>query len=89
MLFRSIPPDGIAANVKLIRGNIQNPDIYMLDLSTIHGMKRADLVLQSNDIIYIETRDQPAKRIAETLAPYASILSSFILVYTLGTNLSK
>ena len=81
-----IPKDGIAKKVKLIRGDLQNPDVYLLDLSTLEGMKNADLVVQSNDIIYIETRDRTAQRISEILAPYASILSSIALLITFTTR---
>lgn len=81
-----VPKDGISSKVKLIRGNLQDPDVYLLDLSTMEGVKQADLVLQSNDIIYIETRDQIARRVAELIAPYASLLSSFVLTYTLITR---
>ena len=81
-----IPKDGLASRVKLIRGNLQDPDVYLLDLSTLEGIRQADLVLQSNDIIYIETRDQIAKRVTELIAPYASLISSFVLIYTMVTR---
>ncbi|MFT4680439.1 MAG: polysaccharide export outer membrane protein [Flavobacteriales bacterium] len=84
-----IPLNGIASKVKLVRGNLKNPDVFLLDLSTITGMKRAELVLQSNDIIYIETKPKTAERITQIIAPYASILSSLVLIYTLATQLGK
>lgn len=83
-----VPNDGIASKIKLIRGDLQNPDVYMLDLSTLEGMRQADLVLQSNDIIYIETRVRGAQRVADLIAPYAAIVSSLLLIYTLTQTLS-
>jgi polysaccharide export outer membrane protein len=84
-----IPEDGLANKVKLIRGNLQNPDVFVLNLSTMEGVKDADLVLQANDIIYIETRVRAIERITEIIAPYASLLASFIVTYTLVNNLSN
>jgi polysaccharide biosynthesis/export protein len=84
-----VPMDGIASRVKLVRGNLRNPDVYLLNLSTIEGMRQAELVLQSNDIIYIETKAKTAERIATIIAPYATIISSAVLIYTLATQLGK
>lgn len=43
-----------ADNIRLIRGDLKNPNVIIIDLSTIEGMKRANLLVQPNDIIYIE-----------------------------------
>ena len=69
--------------MKLIRGNLQNPDVYAVDLSTLDGMKGANMVLQANDIIYIETRPELAARVAQIIAPYLSLLTTTVLIYTL------
>ena len=83
-----VPNDGISGKVKLVRGDISKPEVYQLDLSTLQGVKEADLVLQANDIIYIETRPRQIERIAELIAPYASLISSFVISYTLITRLT-
>jgi len=78
-----IAKSGKAYNVKLIRGDLKNPTIYLVDLSTIDGVKQADLVLQANDIIYIEPQLRIGSDvIAETL-PYLSFITTIIVFVTL------
>ncbi|MFQ3575389.1 MAG: polysaccharide biosynthesis/export family protein [Cytophagales bacterium] len=43
-----------ANNIRLIRGDLKNPNVIIIDLSTIEGMQKANLLVQPNDIIYIE-----------------------------------
>ncbi len=75
--------DGKAHKIKLIRGDLHNPQIYLIDLSTIDGMKASNLVLQANDIIYVEPRPKVAQRILENIAPYLTLLSTTLLIYSL------
>lgn len=75
--------DGKAYKIKLIRGDLKNPEVYLIDLSSIKGVKNANLVLQANDIIYIEPRNRISERIVENLTPYLSLVSTLILVYAL------
>jgi len=42
---------GKAFKIKLIRGDLRNPKVMLIDLSTIEGMKKNNLLLQANDII--------------------------------------
>jgi polysaccharide biosynthesis/export protein len=74
-----IAPTGKAYKIKLIRGDYKNPKIYLIDLSTIEGMKQADLQLQANDIIYVE----PTRNIAESLlvkiSPVIGLLTTIVL----------
>jgi len=48
-----------AHNIKIIRGNLRNPEIFNLDLSSMKGISNAELMVQSNDIIYLEERRRP------------------------------
>ena len=75
--------DAKANRVKLIRGNPENPEIYLIDLSTIEGMKRGNIVLQGNDIVYIEPRNDYIINFTNRVAPYLGALSLFILIYGL------
>ncbi len=78
--------DGKASRVKLIRGEPDNPQIYLVDLSTIEGVKNANLVLQANDIIYVEPRERVPQRILENVTPYLSLITTALLVYSLFTR---
>jgi polysaccharide biosynthesis/export protein len=75
--------DGKAHKIKLIRGDLHNPKVYLIDLSSIDGMKSSNLVLQANDIIYVEPRPKVAQRILENIAPYLTLLSTTLLIYGL------
>jgi polysaccharide biosynthesis/export protein len=73
--------DGKAHRVKLIRGTAQNPQIYLIDLSSIEGYKQGNIILQANDIIYIDSRDRVAQKILESITPYLTLLSTALLIY--------
>lgn len=75
--------DGRASRIKLIRGNLNNPQVFLIDLSTIDGVQNADMILQANDIIYVEPRERIPQRIMENIGPYLSLLSSALIVYSL------
>ncbi len=72
--------------IKVIRGDLKNPQISIIDLSSIEGMRNADLIVQSNDIIYIEPRRRPASDVLKELAPVfawaSTILTTIALIRT-------
>lgn len=72
-----------AYRIKLIRGDLSNPKVFLIDISSIEDLKKANLLLQANDIIYVETRTKYASRLVNELSPYLSLLTSILLVYTL------
>ena len=72
--------DGKGYNIKLIRGDLKNPIVYQVDLSTIEGMKQANLTLRANDIIYVEPRLKPITRFLNELNPYITLLSTTLLI---------
>jgi polysaccharide export outer membrane protein len=60
------------SNIRLIRGDLQNPQVLLIDLSTIEGLRKHDLTLQPNDIIYV----QPVRKtFFESIGDLAPILS--------------
>jgi len=75
-----------ASRIKLIRGNFENPDIYLIDLSTIDGIKTANLNLKAGDIIYIDPFINYGNRITNDIASILSLLSSILLVYSVTQN---
>ena len=78
-LAGGIANSGKAYKIKLIRGDLKNPQIYLIDLSTIDGMKQADLVLQSNDIIYVEPTLRIDKEIIGEILPYLTFITTTII----------
>lgn len=73
--------DGKAHKIKLIRGDLKKPQVYQIDLSTIAGMTNANMILQANDIIYVQPRNKVPQKIIENIAPYLTILTSILLIY--------
>jgi polysaccharide export outer membrane protein len=71
---------GKARSIKLMRreGNLRV--VYKIDLSTIEGLKYADLIVQGNDYIYIEPNPELAKGFFRELAPILSIFSSALIL---------
>jgi protein involved in polysaccharide export with SLBB domain len=64
---------GKTSNIRIIRGDLKNPQIEQIDLSTIAGMRRANLQMEPNDIIYIEP---VRRRFLEGLADAGPALSA-------------
>ncbi|HTA62245.1 MAG TPA: polysaccharide export protein EpsE, partial [Bacteroidia bacterium] len=67
---------------KLVRNAKPKPLVYLIDLSTINGLKAGNTVVQANDVIYVEPRPRFISRAIGELAPYLSVFSSLILIYT-------
>jgi protein involved in polysaccharide export with SLBB domain len=70
-----IPDEGKADRIKLIRGDLRNPEVHLIDLSTLKGVQNANLVMQANDIVYVEVRKRYMQRSIEELAPFISLIS--------------
>jgi len=77
-----------AYKIKIIRGNFNNPQIYIIDISTIEGMQKANLIVQSNDIIYLEPRRQYIRDILRETSIIFTIINSVTTFYLLGKGLS-
>ncbi|MDB5270182.1 MAG: hypothetical protein JWP58_3222 [Hymenobacter sp.] len=70
---------GKASNVRIIRGDLKNPRIQQVDLTTLDGMRRANLQMEPNDIVYVEPVHRP---VLETLNDAAPIISFATLILT-------
>lgn len=70
-----------AYRIKLLRGNLTDPKIYLFNISSIEEMKKANMVLQANDIIYVEKRARYTSRTLNELSPYIALFNTFTLVF--------
>ncbi len=75
--------EGNASKIKIIRGELSNPEIYLVDLSTIDGIKNTNLNMQAGDIIYIDPFINYGARISNDIGSSLGFISSLLLVYTL------
>ena len=70
---------GKASNIRIIRGNLKNPRVQQINLTTLDGMRRANLQMEPNDIIYVEPVRRPLQ---EALLDAAPIISFASLILT-------
>lgn len=75
-----------AYRIKLIRGDLNNPEIFLFNVSKIEDMQKANFLLEANDIIYVEARPKYASRIMSEISPYLSIITTGLLIYGLFGN---
>ncbi|MFD1552767.1 polysaccharide biosynthesis/export family protein [Putridiphycobacter roseus] len=71
---------GRAKKIKLIRDIDGERLVYLIDLSTVEGLKYVDLIVQNGDYIYVEPVPELGKEILAQIAPVVSILSSLLIV---------
>jgi len=79
-----ISPSSKARRVKLIRGDLKDPEIFLIDLSTIDGMKQADLQLKSGDIIYVEPRENFFQVFLENATPIIGVIGLVANVFLIA-----
>lgn len=73
-------------NIRLIRGDLDNPEVYVINISTIEGMKQSSLKVLPNDIIYVE----PVQRItAEAIRDISPVLGFITSLLTLALLISR
>lgn len=78
-------PDGDKAyKIKLIRGDVSNsPKVYKYDVSSFEELRGSNLLLQANDIVYIDSRPRYARRVLSELTPFLALLSTILLIQNL------
>ena len=82
-----ITEDGKAKQIKLIRGDPNKPNVYLIDLSTINGIREGNTILQEGDIIYITPTIRPIERFLGRIAPALALLSTVLLTITVVNNI--
>jgi polysaccharide export outer membrane protein len=80
-LAGGLSEDAKANSIKLIRKNKNKQEIYKIDLSTIQGLKQAEMVVQSNDYIYVDVKPRLASSVLTEVSPWLAILTSTLLVF--------
>ncbi len=79
-------------NIKILRGDLRNPEIRVVDLTKMDAIRLTSLVLQPNDIVYVQPRSMKGYNMAfgELSPPFkllASILQPFVNITYLKNNL--
>lgn len=71
---------GRSYNIRILRGDPRNPNVYKADLSTIEALKSSELRVLSNDIIYVDAGSRFSKRLSSDVLPALSLLSTIFLI---------
>lgn len=77
-LAGGLTPESKAQNIRVIRGNLANPEVYLVDLSTIYRMQETVVKIKPGDIIYIEPRRRVVNEAIRDISPILSLVTSTI-----------
>jgi polysaccharide biosynthesis/export protein len=70
-----------ANSIKIMRrGETGKRKIFKVDLSTIDGLKQADMVMQANDYIYVDFKPRVASSIMSEITPWLGLFSTTLLL---------
>lgn len=70
-----------ANRVKVIRGNLKNPTIFTVDLTKWDSFQKSNLIMQPNDIVYVEPLRRGFIEFFSDLTGITSILTTVLSVY--------
>ena len=83
-LAGGIRDEGRANSIKLMRKTEKGKrEIYKIDLSTIDGLKNAQMIIQSNDYIYVDFKPRFASSFLSEVTPWLSLLTTALLTYSI------
>lgn len=83
-LAGGIRDEARANSIKLMRKTNQgNREIYKIDLSTIDGLRNAQMIVQSNDYIYVDFKPRFASSFLSEVTPWLSLLSTAVITYSI------
>ncbi|NNC83298.1 MAG: hypothetical protein HKN79_06950 [Flavobacteriales bacterium] len=77
---------GNASRVKLIRNADTGTEVYHLDLSTIEGIEEGNLIVQANDIIYVQPNPEIAREVLRDITPILSLITTTLALVTIIRN---
>lgn len=84
-----IPSSGKAYRIKVVRGATNNPQVFLIDFSTLEGLKQGNMVLQSNDIVYVDIVQKPFLAVASLVIPYLTIFNTVFFTYITFRQISR
>ena len=83
-LAGGIRDEGRANSIKLMRKTKTGKrEIYKIDLSTIDGLNHAQMIVQSNDYIYVDFKPRFASSFLTEVTPWLSLLTTALLTYSI------
>ncbi len=77
---------GKAYKIKLLRGDLNNPEVYSFNIRKMKDINGINFKILSNDIIYVEDRSRYATKTMREVMPYLTLFTSVFTVYLLVSN---
>ncbi len=87
-LAGGVNQDGRVDAIRLIRGDLSSPQVFMVDLSTVEGMKASILNVEPGDVIYIEPRRRVFFEALRDITPILSLVVSLLTLALVIENLN-
>ncbi len=78
---------GKAYKIKLLRGDLNHPEVYHFNIRKLEDIKGINFQVLSNDIIYVEDKPRYAAKTLQEITPYLTLFTSIFTVYLLVSNL--
>lgn len=78
---------GDARKVKVIRQVGERKEVYLINLATIEGIEAAGMIVQANDIIYVDPIPRLPAEVLRDISPIATLISSLALVVALMSGI--
>jgi polysaccharide export outer membrane protein len=83
-----ITDKGNEKHVKVVRGGIVNPQILELDLSDVSSLSSPAMMMQNNDVVYIEQnkkslRNEKLQNFSTLIQPILLLLNSALIITTI------
>lgn len=87
-LAGGLSPSSKANRIKVIRGDIKNPQVIEVNLATIEGVRKSAMDVLPNDIVYIDSKRNVTRTILTDALPLlgltTSVTSLILIIKTLG-----
>jgi polysaccharide export outer membrane protein len=77
---------GRVKKIKIMRRTSEGRVIYEVDMSTLAGLKYADMIVQANDYIYVQPVPYIGRELLAEVSAITSLLTSSIFLYSLISN---
>jgi polysaccharide export outer membrane protein len=82
-LAGGIQQRGDARKVKVIRQVGDRKEVYQVNLATIEGIEAAGMIVQANDVIYVDPVPRLPAEVLRDITPIVTLISSVTLVVAL------
>jgi len=70
-------------NIRILRGDMRDPEVREVDLTDFKSIRMASLVLQPNDVVYVEPREDRASMVGyDEELPWVRVLSGLLAPFS-------